>query len=51
MILDILTDDANPDTVRAVAMARLGELPKEMIVPKLYALFDKKWQVRWTPRG
>jgi len=41
-----LTDDANPDPVRAVAMARLGELPKEMILPKLYALFDKKWQVR-----
>jgi hypothetical protein len=46
VILDILTDDANPDPVRAVAMARLGELPKEMILPKLYALFDKKWQVR-----
>jgi hypothetical protein len=46
VILDILTDDANPDRVRAVAMARLGELPKEMILPKLYALFDKKWQVR-----
>ncbi len=46
VILDILTDDANPDKVRAVAMARLGELPREMILPKLYALFDKKWQVR-----
>jgi hypothetical protein len=46
IILDILTDDSNPDSVRAVAMARLGELPKDMILPKLYALFDKKWQVR-----
>src|ERR1019366_8878012 len=46
IIVDILTDDANPDPVRAVAMARLGELPKEMILPKLYALFDKKWKVR-----
>jgi hypothetical protein len=46
IIVDILTDDANPDSVRAVAMARLGELPKEMILPKLYALFDKKWKVR-----
>jgi hypothetical protein len=46
VILDILTDDANPDKVRGVAMARLGELPKEMILPKLYALFEKKWQVR-----
>jgi hypothetical protein len=46
VILDILADDANPDKVRAVSMARLGELPREMILPKLYALFDKKWQVR-----
>jgi hypothetical protein len=46
IIVDILTDDSNPDSVRALAMARLGELPKDMILPKLYALFDKKWQVR-----
>jgi hypothetical protein len=46
LIVDTLTDDANPDSVRAVAMARLGELPKEMVLPRLYALFDKKWQVR-----
>jgi hypothetical protein len=45
-LVDIVTDDGNPDPVRAVAMARLGELPKDMVVPKLYALFDKKWQVR-----
>jgi hypothetical protein len=45
-IFDIVKDDTNPDKVRAVAMARLGELPKEMILPKLYSLFDKKWQVR-----
>jgi hypothetical protein len=45
-IYEIVSDDSNPDAVRGVAMARLGELPKEMILPKLYALFDKKWQVR-----
>ena len=45
-IMEIVKDDASPDGVRALAMARLGELPKEMIVPKLYSLFDKKWQVR-----
>jgi hypothetical protein len=27
-------------------MARVGELPKEIILPRLYALFPKKWQVR-----
>ncbi|MGH7297101.1 MAG: hypothetical protein ACRELB_19340 [Polyangiaceae bacterium] len=46
-IFDIIRDDGNPDPVRGVAMARLGELPKDMIVAKLYTLFyDKKWQVR-----
>jgi hypothetical protein len=46
-VFDIIRDGANPDAVRGVAMARLGELPKDMIVAKLYTLFeDKKWQVR-----
>jgi hypothetical protein len=45
-VFDILRDDSNPDKVRGVAMARFGELPKETIVPKLYSLFDKKWQLR-----
>ncbi|HEY6463841.1 MAG TPA: hypothetical protein VIY73_26910, partial [Polyangiaceae bacterium] len=46
-LFDIIRDDQNPDPVRGVAMARLGELPKDMIVTKLYTLFDdKKWQVR-----
>jgi hypothetical protein len=46
VIYEIISDDSNPDAVRGVALARLGELPKDMILPKLYALFDKKWQVR-----
>jgi hypothetical protein len=46
VVFDIIRDDTNPDKVRAVALARLGELPKENFVPKLYTLFDKKWQVR-----
>jgi hypothetical protein len=46
VVFDIIRDDTNSDKVRAVALARLGELPKEMFVPKLYTLFDKKWQVR-----
>ncbi|HEX3343451.1 MAG TPA: hypothetical protein VHS09_02710, partial [Polyangiaceae bacterium] len=46
-VFDIIRDPANPDGVRGVAMSRLGELPKDMIVSKLYTLFeDKKWQVR-----
>jgi hypothetical protein len=45
-IFEILSDDTNPDRVRGVAMSRLGELPKDMVLAKLYTLFDKKWQVR-----
>jgi hypothetical protein len=38
-----------PDAVRDLAFSRLGELPKEVANPKLYALFDsKKWKVRWV---
>lgn len=45
-LFDIVQIDSNPDRVRGVALARLGELPRDMIVPRLYSLFDKKWQVR-----
>ncbi len=45
----IAKDDNTPDAVRDLAFARLGELPKELIVPKLYTLFEaKKWKVRWV---
>ncbi len=45
----IAKDDATPDPVRDQAFNRLGELPKELIVQKLYTLFEsKKWKVRWV---
>jgi HEAT repeat protein len=45
----IARDDATPDAVRDLAFNRLGELPKEQVLPKLYALFEtKKWKVRWV---
>jgi hypothetical protein len=48
-IFNVAKDDNTPDSVRDLAFARLGELPKEQIVPKLYTLFDaKKWKVRWV---
>jgi len=49
-LFDIAKDDATPDSVRDLAFGRLGELPKEIVVPKMYALFDgqKKWKVRWV---
>lgn len=45
-IVEVVKDDANPDKVRGLALQRLGELPKEVAVPKLYALFDRKIAVR-----
>jgi hypothetical protein len=48
-LFGVAKDDATPDGVRDGAFNRLGELPKELIVPKLYTLFDsKKWKVRWV---
>jgi hypothetical protein len=45
----IARSNDTPDAPRDVAFARLGELPKEQIVPKLYTLFDNpKWKVRWV---
>ena len=45
----IAKDDNAPDPVRDLAFARLGELPKELIVNRLYTFFDsKKWKVRWS---
>lgn len=42
------TPDA-PDAVRDGAFRRMGEFPKDWILPKLYALGDQpKWKVRWV---
>jgi hypothetical protein len=46
-LFDIVRDDTEKsDKVRGLALARMGELPKDMILPKLYSLFNNKWQVR-----
>ena len=48
-IFDIAKDEATPDSIRGLAFNRLGELPKEQVVPKLYTLFEtKRWKVRWV---
>ena len=48
-VFNIAKDDAASDAIRDVAFQRLGEFPKEQIVPKLYTLFEpKKWKVRWV---
>ncbi len=48
-LFGIAKADDTPDAVRDLAFNRIGELPKELVVPKLYAMFDaKKWKVRWV---
>jgi hypothetical protein len=48
-IFAVAKDDSTPDEVRDIAFQRLGELPKDQVVPKLYTLFqNKKWKVRWV---
>ena len=45
----IAKDDATPDGVRDLAFTRLGELPKEQVLGKIYQLFEtSKWKVRWV---
>lgn len=48
-IFAIAKDDATPDSIRQLAFDRLGELPKDQVVPKLYTLFEpKNWKIRWV---
>lgn len=48
-VFAIVKEETTPDSVRDVAFQRLGEFPKELIVSKLYTVFDaKKWKVRWV---
>lgn len=38
-----------PDQLRDVALARIGEFPRQMVLEKLYALFrHEQWKVRWV---
>ncbi|MDX2055176.1 MAG: hypothetical protein SFV15_22430 [Polyangiaceae bacterium] len=48
-LLSIAGTDDTPDMVRQVALARVGEMPRKLVVEKLFTLFDnKRWQVRWV---
>jgi hypothetical protein len=48
-VFAIARNEDNPDEVRDVAFTRMGEFPKEQIVPLLYTLYEpKKWKTRWV---
>ena len=51
-VLTLASADDIPDSVRDQAFARVGELPREQAVARLYSLFNsKKWKVRWVAAG
>jgi hypothetical protein len=48
-ILAIASADDTPDGVRDLAFQRVGEMPRELVVAKLWPLFgSRKWKVRWV---
>ena len=48
-VLAVAAAQDTPDQVRDVALQRVGEFPRAMVVSRLYGLFDSKsWKVRWV---
>jgi hypothetical protein len=48
-VLAVAAAQDTPDQVRDVALQRVGEFPRPMVVSRLYGLFDAKtWRVRWV---
>ncbi len=48
-LLALASGDATPDSVRDLALRRIGELPRKQIIEPLYALFRKdNWKIRWV---
>jgi chemotaxis protein histidine kinase CheA len=48
-VLAIAGASDTPDSVREVALGRAGELPRPLVIEKLYDLFkDSNWKVRWV---
>ncbi len=48
-LLALAGADDTPDVVRGQALARFGELPRAVVIEKLYELFKKdSWKIRWV---
>ncbi len=42
-------DKASPPTVRDQSLRRIGELPRDLVVSRLYKLFENPtWKIRWV---
>jgi hypothetical protein len=48
-ILALAGADDTPDSVRDAALRITGEMPRKMVVDRLYGMFDaKNWKIRWV---
>lgn len=48
-LLDLAGADDTPDKVRDLAFRRVGEMPRDKVISRLYEIFNnKRWQVRWV---
>jgi hypothetical protein len=48
-VLAVAAAPDTPDQVRDVALLRVGEFPRAIVIERLYGLFDNEnWKVRWV---
>ena len=48
-MLALARDEQTPDAVRGLALERVGEVPRALVVKDLFALFHStNWKVRWV---
>ncbi|MBN2193668.1 MAG: HEAT repeat domain-containing protein [Polyangiaceae bacterium] len=47
-VMEIARSDDTPDQVREQALRRVGEMPRKLVVERLFELFrHEKWKIRW----
>jgi len=48
-ILALAGGEETPDSVRDAALRRVGEMPRKLVVDRLYSMFEnKEWKIRWV---
>jgi hypothetical protein len=48
-ILTLAAAEDTPDSVRDAALRRVGEMPRKVVVDRLFVMFEsKEWKVRWV---
>jgi hypothetical protein len=48
-VLTLAGAEDTPDSVRDAALRIVGEMPRKLVVDRLYTLFDsKEWKIRWV---